>query len=123
MPPSRGRSPPRHRLCVRAQVIPQCLAVRSLLDGSMRKRVLSTKRVYSSKADVAWCKWIQPFVDRSPVPVVTAFDFLWWMTYGLLRRRSGAGDFAQSGSDRTHGAGRAPEGRSGGQRRHAALCD
>ena len=35
------------------------------------------------KAKSAWLQWIKPFVAKSPVPVVTVFDFLWWCSYAL----------------------------------------
>ena len=30
-----------------------------------------------------WIDWITPFVQRSPIPVVEVYDFLWWCSYGL----------------------------------------
>ena len=41
------------------------------------------KGLLSPKAKSAWLQWIKPFVAKSPIPVVTVFDFLWWCSYAL----------------------------------------
>ena len=41
------------------------------------------KGLLSEAAKTPWIQWIQPFVDKSPIPVVTVFDFLWWCSYGF----------------------------------------
>ena len=41
------------------------------------------KGLLSEPAKTSWIQWIQPFVDKSPIPVVTVFDFLWWCSYGF----------------------------------------
>ena len=41
------------------------------------------KGLLSEPAKAHWIQWIQPFVDKSPIPVVTVFDFLWWCSYGF----------------------------------------
>lgn len=28
-----------------------------------------------------WCEWIAPHVALAPIPIVTTFDFFWWVTY------------------------------------------
>jgi len=34
-------------------------------------------------AELAWRRWITPFLVRSPVAVQTVFDFLWWTSFAL----------------------------------------
>ena len=41
------------------------------------------KGLLSEPAKTHWIQWIQPFVEKSPIPVVTVFDFLWWCSYGF----------------------------------------
>ena len=41
------------------------------------------KGLLSPRAKNAWLQWIKPFLAKSPVPVVTVFDFLWWCSYAL----------------------------------------
>lgn len=41
------------------------------------------KGLLGEQAKPHWIQWIQPFVDKSPIPVVTVFDFLWWCSYGF----------------------------------------
>ena len=42
------------------------------------------KGVLSVQAKPYWVYWIQPFLDKSPIPVTTVFDFLWWCSFGLV---------------------------------------
>eukprot|EP01065_Artemidia_motanka_P003274 TRINITY_DN11576_c0_g1_i1.p1 TRINITY_DN11576_c0_g1~~TRINITY_DN11576_c0_g1_i1.p1 ORF type:complete len:683 (+),score=80.73 TRINITY_DN11576_c0_g1_i1:50-2050(+) len=61
------------------EVVPRLLHARGLLDGRIEKgRMESDLPMYHS-----WISWITPFVHESPIPIVSTFDFLWWMTYGL----------------------------------------
>ena len=41
------------------------------------------KDLLSPEATAHWLEWIEPFVAKSPLPVRTLFDFLWWCSYGL----------------------------------------
>ena len=41
------------------------------------------KGLLTDRAKRHWLNWIKPFVDASPIRVVTVFDFLWWCSYGL----------------------------------------
>ena len=41
------------------------------------------KGLLGEQAKPHWIQWIQPFVDKSPIPVVTVFDFLWWCSFGF----------------------------------------
>jgi len=35
------------------------------------------------EAEEAWLKWIRPWVAKAPIPVVTVFDFGWWVSVAL----------------------------------------
>eukprot|EP01065_Artemidia_motanka_P017346 TRINITY_DN2081_c0_g1_i1.p1 TRINITY_DN2081_c0_g1~~TRINITY_DN2081_c0_g1_i1.p1 ORF type:complete len:775 (+),score=242.07 TRINITY_DN2081_c0_g1_i1:36-2327(+) len=61
------------------EVMPRLLHARGLLDGRVEKGSMARRLpMYDD-----WVRWIQPFVDEAPIPVVSAFDFLWWFTYGM----------------------------------------
>jgi len=30
-----------------------------------------------------WLQWIRPFIDKSPIPIETVFDFCWWVVFAL----------------------------------------
>lgn len=49
-------------------------------EHQMQARKTALLQEYTTER-VLWLNWIRPFVARSPVPVVTVFDFLWWVTY------------------------------------------
>ena len=42
------------------------------------------KGVLSEEAKPYWVYWIQPFLDKSQIPVTIVFDFLWWCSFGLV---------------------------------------
>ena len=49
-------------------VIPQWLCQRGLLEPT-------------KKAKEDWLLWMDPFVSAAPIPIVSVFDWLWWVTY------------------------------------------
>lgn len=52
------------------QVIPAWMKERGLLGNTA-----------ASVQD--WLAWMEPFVQASPIPIITVFDWLWWVTYAL----------------------------------------
>ena len=55
------------------------------LEGHWRifSKFMVYKGLLSEEATEYWLQWIEPFVAKSPIPVLTVFDFLWWCSYGL----------------------------------------
>jgi hypothetical protein len=41
------------------------------------------KGLLADTARQHWLQWIEPFLAKSPIPVKTVFDFLWWCSFGL----------------------------------------
>ena len=48
-------------------------------------RYLVHKGLLSNRANAIrnWLEWIQPFVNKCPIPCQTTFDFLWWGSFAL----------------------------------------
>ena len=44
---------------------------------------LFPQSLISSTNKQRWIDWITPFVQKSPIPIVHVYDFLWWCSYGL----------------------------------------
>merc|ERR1712070_416999 len=50
------------------QVVPNMLRTRGLLEPG-------------DAAERAWLAWMMPQVNMAPIPIVTLFDWLWWIVY------------------------------------------
>ena len=37
----------------------------------------------TKKAHEEWLKWIEPFALKSPIPILSVFDFFWWGSFAL----------------------------------------
>merc|ERR1712151_670952 len=59
-------------------IIPKWLRTRGLLvDGDPQ-----LDRLWSEMPEEhQWVEWMRPFVEASPIPIITVFDWLWWVTY------------------------------------------
>merc|ERR1712190_687721 len=57
-------------------VIPKVMRVRGLLTG-----VVDTNIQRKIPEEDEWVGWMTPFVSAAPIPIVTVFDWLWWITY------------------------------------------
>lgn len=40
-------------------------------------------RVIPASAMQDWLRWIEPQVQKAPIPIVTVFDMLWWLNYSM----------------------------------------
>lgn len=40
-------------------------------------------KVIPRNAKSAWLKWIEPQVQKCPIPVLTVFDMFWWLNFSL----------------------------------------
>jgi len=49
-------------------VVPKMLQLRGLLAPDKR-------------AVIAWMRWMEPQLAKAPIPIVTVFDWFWWITY------------------------------------------
>lgn len=61
-----------------------------LLNGTQTKLwrevipdMLTNLEAIPKAAKGAWLKWMEPQVSASPIPIVTTFDFLWWLNFSL----------------------------------------
>ena len=66
--------------------LPSVLIVRSTLVLIFQKVfqvILHLQRLILQENKQRWIQWITPFVQKSPIPIVQVYDFLWWCSYGL----------------------------------------
>lgn len=71
--------------------IPKLMRARGLLKPELSvdqfRKSFASAPAYSKKAQALkkeeqeWVQWMMPFVNQSPVPVVSTYDWLWWVTY------------------------------------------
>lgn len=53
---------------------------RSVVPDMLRDRELLAP---GHEAEAAWCRFVSPWLDKSPVPIKTVFDFFWWCSFTL----------------------------------------
>jgi len=64
-------------------VIPAWMRVRGLLGlkAATKWKEITKDQMRQDVYVRSWLSWIKPFVSASPIPIVTTFDWLWWVTY------------------------------------------